>query len=152
MTPTLRRFRWWDIAVAMPIEEDLFAPEQWSAGLFWSELAQGERRCYVAAADGADLLGYAGLAASRDEADIQTVAVRRDHWGRGLGSALVTALLDEADRREVQRVHLEVRASNERALRLYERFGFARSGLRRRYYEHTGDDAVLMTRRLRGAS
>lgn len=151
MTATLRRFRWWDIAAALPIEDELFAPEQWSVGMFWSELAQGDRRCYVAAADGDVLLGYAGLAASRDEADIQTVAVRRDHWGRGLGSALVTALLDEAAGRGARRVHLEVRASNARAQHLYERFGFERSGLRPRYYEHTGEDAVLMTRRLGGA-
>ena len=68
-----------------------------------------------------------------------------------MGAALLTELLAEAGRRGCTEVFLEVRADNDRARVLYERFGFERIGLRKRYYQPTGVDAVVMRRRLGGA-
>jgi ribosomal-protein-alanine N-acetyltransferase len=77
---------------------------------------------------------------------VQTLAVRRAHWGEGVGTALLTALLDEAHRRGLPRVELEVRADNERAQRLYQRFGFEEVRVRRGYYQPSGTDAIVMVR------
>lgn len=75
------------------------------------------------------------------------LAVHPDHRRRGHARALLVALM-EAHRAAAQCVQLEVRASNEGALRLYEGLGFERMGLRKRYYAD-GEDAVLMTLLLR---
>lgn len=149
VTDVLRPMRWWDIEALLPLERDLFLEQPWTAAGFWSELAGVPgTRWYVVAEDEAGLSGYAGLFATKHEADVQTVAVRRDRQGQGLGDRLVTALLDEARRREVVRVLLEVREDNAAAQRLYARRGFRSMGRRRGYYR-PGLDAVVMERRLR---
>ena len=95
----LGRFRWWHIDEVLPIEADLFGAEQWSAAMFWNELANGHFYLVATDDDGA-VLGYAGLAVSPpDEAWVQNVAVRRDAQRRGIGRLLLEALLAEAARR-----------------------------------------------------
>jgi [ribosomal protein S18]-alanine N-acetyltransferase len=152
MTPTLRPMRWWDIDVLLPLENDLFRDLPWSAAGFWSELAGVPKtRWYVVAEDAGVLVGYAGMSAIAHEADVQTVAVRRDRQGTGIGDQLVEALLAEARHRGVNRVMLEVRDGNAAAQRLYERHGFTGLGRRRSYYG-PGLDAVVMERRLSGSA
>jgi ribosomal-protein-alanine N-acetyltransferase len=141
--------RWWDIEPALGLERRLFPRDAWTAGMFWSELAGvPETRLYLVAEDGGRLVGYAGLAATRHEADVQTMAVDPDRQGEGLGRRLLDALLAEAERRGCAQVFLEVRADNERALELYRRADFAQVGRRRGYYQPEGVDAVLMRRRI----
>ena len=146
MVTTLERMRWWHIAELLPIERELFPPEPWSERLFWSELGQLDTRHYVVALEEGRVVGYAGLCDYPDEAFVQTMAVAPAAQGSGLGGRLLTELLEEAARRRQRVVSLEVRAGNDRALRLYERHGFTRTGVRRGYYPG-GVDAVLMTRR-----
>jgi ribosomal-protein-alanine N-acetyltransferase len=138
--------RWWDITPILRIEADLFADDAWSAGLFWSELAQHDTRYYVVAEDDTDILGYAGVAVLEGEAYVQTLAVVRARWGTGLGSVLLADLLACAQERGARTIGLEVRADNERAHRLYERFGFSVVGTRRGYYQPSGADAHVMIR------
>ncbi|CAA9317961.1 MAG: Ribosomal-protein-S18p-alanine acetyltransferase [uncultured Frankineae bacterium] len=142
----LERMRWWHIAALMPVERELFAPEPWTERLFWSELAQVDTRHYLVALRGDEVVGYAGLCDYPDEAFVQTIAVAPAARGTGLGSRLLTALLEEADRRGQRTVSLEVRADNAAAQRLYDRHGFTRTGVRRGYYSG-GVDALVLTRR-----
>lgn len=143
--PTLRALRWWDIDTLLALEHDLFPEDAWTPGMFWSELADPETRHYVVAEDASGaLVGYAGLACVADEADVQTIGVRRDHWGSGLGATLLADLLAEARRRGCRHVMLEVRVDNTRAQRLYERFGFEPLGVRRGYYQPANVDALVM--------
>lgn len=144
----LRPLRWWDLAAAADIERQHFGADGWTEPAFWSELAQYETRHYLAAEQPGEqeIAGYAGLAAQAGEAFVQTLAVRRSCWGRGLGTALLTALLQEAGRRGADPVLLEVRVDNSRAQALYRRFGFAEVGRRRRYYQPSGTDALVMRR------
>jgi ribosomal-protein-alanine N-acetyltransferase len=149
MTDVLRPMRWWDIEALAPLERDLFTEQPWSEAVFWSELAGvPETRWYVVAEDAHGPSGYAGLFVTQHEADVQTVAVRRDRQGQGLGRRLVVALLEEARRRKVSRVLLEVRENNVAAQRLYRHQGFASVGRRGGYYG-PGLDAVVMERHLR---
>jgi ribosomal-protein-alanine N-acetyltransferase len=146
----LRPMRWWDVPAALTIERALF-PDPWTEATFWSELAGvPETRHYVVAESGSELVGYAGLFATRHTADVQTLAVAAHRQGAGLGALLLTALLDEAARRGAGEVLLEVRADNEVAARLYTRFGFERIGVRRGYYRPGRVDAVVMRRRRGG--
>jgi ribosomal-protein-alanine N-acetyltransferase len=145
MTAVIRRMRWWDIEAVLPTEQELFPEDAWSVQTFWSELAGvPETRHYVVADDADDVVGYAGLATAADQGDIQTVAVRADRQGSGLGRRLLDGLLDEAHRRHVREVFLEVRADNAAAQALYERAGFTVTHRRRGYYQPSGTDAVIM--------
>ncbi|MFJ7626364.1 ribosomal protein S18-alanine N-acetyltransferase [Streptomyces sp. NPDC097595] len=149
-TAVLREMRWWDIDPVLALEHELFPEDAWSAGMFWSELAHARgpaatRRYVVAEEPGTGrIVGYAGLAAAGDLADVQTIAVARDHWGGGLGSELLTDLLRHATAFECAEVLLEVRVDNTRAQKLYERFGFVPIGFRRGYYQPGNIDALVM--------
>ncbi len=145
----LREMRWWDIAPVLELEHDLFPEDAWSAGMFWSELAhargpQATRRYVVAETPDGRIVGYAGLAAAGDLADVQTIAAARDQWGTGLGARLLTDLLRAATAFECAEVLLEVRVDNTRAQKLYERFGFEPIGFRRGYYQPGNVDALVM--------
>jgi [ribosomal protein S18]-alanine N-acetyltransferase len=146
----MRPMRWWDIEAVMSLEHALFGDEAWTEAVFWSELAQRESRRYLVDETDGVVAGYAGLCVyPPDEAYVQTIAVSPAVQGRGVGSALLTSLLAEAGRRGARRVDLEVKADNEGAQRLYARHGFARIAVRRKYYQPSGTDAIVMRRQVR---
>lgn len=146
----LRDLRWWDVETLLPLEQHLFGATAWSAETFWAELAHPETRWYVVATEGAEIIGYAGLLVPGPEADVQTVAVAPAAQGKGVGRALLDALLDRAHERGATSLLLEVRADNPAAIALYERRGFERIAVRRRYYQPDDVDAWVM--RLRPVS
>ena len=138
---SLEPLDWWDIPTLVQLEATLFPGDSpWNAEMFWSELAAGHH--YVVHRDGAGPIdGYAGLMVVADEAQVQTIGVRPDAQGRGLGRALLRHLMRVAGDR---RVLLEVRTDNVKALALYGTEGFVRLGIRRRYYQPSGADAYTM--------
>ncbi|MER7275337.1 ribosomal protein S18-alanine N-acetyltransferase [Dactylosporangium sp. NPDC000244] len=141
----LAELRWFHIADLLPIEDELFGEERWSAGMFWNELAMGHH--YLVALDGERVVGYAGLAvAAPDEAWVQNIGVRKDAQRRGIGRRLLEALLAEARRRGVEQVLLEVAVDNGPAQRLYAEYGFEAVGIRRGYYQPSNTDALVMKR------
>jgi ribosomal-protein-alanine N-acetyltransferase len=136
-----------DLPGVLELEHVLFTDDAWSEDTYRSELADpGGSRHYVLAEDDGVLAGWAGLAAVGGQGDVLTIGVRPERQGRGVGSALLTALLDEAAVRDCTEVFLDVRADNDRARRLYERFGFTAVGVRKRYYQPSGVDAIVMVR------
>lgn len=141
----IERFRWWHIEEVLPIEEDLFGPEKWSAAMFWNELATGQ--FYLAALDGDSVVGYAGLSVvDEHESWVQNIAVRRDFQRHGLGRRLLEALLAEAARRGARKTLLEVAVDNAPAQRLYASYDFEPVGIRRGYYQPSNTDALVMMR------
>ena len=91
------------------------------------------------------LVGFVGLWYQAGDAHIVSIAVLEEYRRRGLGELLLIGALEMATRRGQQVVTLEVRASNDGAQTLYEKYGFAKVGLRRRYYADNHEDAVIMT-------
>jgi ribosomal-protein-alanine N-acetyltransferase len=137
-----------DVPAVMSIERATFPADAWSEAMMRGELDDQPRtRHYVVALIGDRIVGYAGLAAAADQADIQTIAVLAEHRRSGVGATLMTELLSEAVRRGVTEVFLEVRSDNPPAQAMYESFGFERLGLRRKYYDD-GTDAITMVRKL----
>jgi ribosomal-protein-alanine N-acetyltransferase len=139
-----------DVETVLPLEQELFAGDPpWGAEQFLSELAHvPATRWYVVAEDATEVVGYAGLLVSADTADVQTLAVSPGRQRQGLGSALLTALVDEAQRRGLREVLLEVRADNAPALRLYARHEFEQIARRRGYYRAGRTDGLVLRRRL----
>ena len=161
MTARLRRMAARDLPAVLDLERELFPEDAWTRDMFASELGGGSAgRYYLVAEEDGQVVGYAGLLApvSRlprpgpgGQADVLTMAVAPGHWGRGVGSALLEALLAEAAAQGCADVFLEVRVDNPRAQRLYRRHGFADVALRRGYYQPSGTDALVMRRPLDAA-
>jgi [ribosomal protein S18]-alanine N-acetyltransferase len=147
----LRKMRRADVTAIMALEQELFPEDAWTPEMFAAEFAQPpSRRLYLVAEAGNALIGYAGMMfAGGSQADVVTLAVAPARWGEGTGTALLTALVDEAGKRGYQEVLLEVRKDNPRARRLYLRHGFDEVGIRRGYYQPSGVDAVVMRKVLR---
>lgn len=133
-----------DVPAVMDLERRLFPLDAWSEGMLRDELAETATRHYVVAESEDALVGYAGLRFVPPEGDVQTMAVAEEAWGRGIGGALLTELLDQGAARGVTHTFLEVRSDNPRAQDLYRRFGFVELGVRRGYYK--GADAIVMRR------
>jgi ribosomal-protein-alanine N-acetyltransferase len=81
-----------------------------------------------------------------EEAHITILAVHPTLQRQGLGQAMLVALLQAAYQRQLERATLEVRLSNKKAIALYQKFGFREAGRRKKYYQDTGEDALVMWR------
>jgi ribosomal-protein-alanine N-acetyltransferase len=91
-----------------------------------------------------ELLGFGCLWSVLEEAHITVLAVRPEYQGQGFGKSLVWGLLKKARDRNLEWATLEDRASNHVAITLYESFGFKEIGRRPKYYEVTGEDALML--------
>jgi [ribosomal protein S18]-alanine N-acetyltransferase len=146
----IRRLTYADLPQVVAIERRSFTTP-WSLAMFVLELSKPSGICLAAEAvsDGdRELAGY--LICSRYDTiwHIMNVSVDPDRRRRGIASALLSALIERIDRVSGSRaqITLEVRQSNGGAVMLYERFGFRSAGIRRRYYQDNGEDAVIMWR------
>jgi [ribosomal protein S18]-alanine N-acetyltransferase len=150
-TIRLRPMRQADMPAIMALEQELFPEDAWTREMFAAEFAQpASRRLYLVAEETDTVIGYGGMMfTGGPQADVVTLAVHPAYWGRGAGTALLCALVNEADRRGCAEVLLEVREDNPRARRLYLRNGFTEVGIRRGYYQPSGVDAVVMLKELR---
>jgi len=148
-----------DLVDVLALEHDLFPDDPWTARMFAEEVGQPpQNRLYlIAEADGPPpaargrvMAGYAGLmfVPGGTQADVLTIAVAQEYWGRGIGSALLAVLIDAAVERGCAEVFLEVREDNPRARGLYLRRGFEEIGVRRGYYQPSGVDAIVMRKDL----
>lgn len=149
-----------DAAATAAIEADVFAGETpWSRDVFAVQFAHPYTFYVGAFEDGGgagdsggekgELVGYAGLAKlgppEDPEFEVHTIAVAREHQGRGIGRVLMDQLVNAADMYDGQ-MFLEVRTDNTAALALYESYGFTQIGVRKGYYQPTGADAYTMMR------
>jgi [ribosomal protein S18]-alanine N-acetyltransferase len=142
VTPAIRRLTYADLPQVIAIERRAF-PAPWSLAMFVLELSKPSGICLAADEDG-KLVGY--LICSRYDTvwHVMNVAVDPVLQGNGIGTAMLEHLL--AETQDTDRFTLEVRQSNTPAIRLYERLGFRAAGLRRRYYQDNGEDALIMWR------
>jgi ribosomal-protein-alanine N-acetyltransferase len=92
------------------------------------------------------LIGLACLWAIAEEAHITVLAVDPAYQRQGLGQLMLYVMLSFADQRGLEWATLEVRVSNVAAINLYQKFGFSEVGHRKRYYQDTGEDALILWR------
>ncbi len=143
MSFTVREFTHEDIPLIAELESQLFPSDAWPLAMFYAEYFQPDTRRYLAALAGGQIVGYCGLMCLGQTADIQTIAVVPAWEGRGIGRELMRLMLQDARSRGAREVLLEVRADNPRAQELYERAGFSRIHVRKKYYRD-GVDAWVM--------
>ncbi len=147
MTAVALRIRELDLHDLNAIEriEQRAYPTPWSRSMFASELAKPTSIC-LGAFEGDDLAGYVINSRYVDAWHVMNVAVDPDRQRRGVASALLEHLFDLTRDDERRGYTLEVRVSNEGAIRLYERLGFEPRGIRRGYYTDNREDALIMWR------
>lgn len=128
-----------------PIEADLFGKGSWNESMISQEL-QAPMRAYYAQIDENThtLCGYAGYWFDGDDAQIMTIGVAKQYQRKGIASKLLSTMIKTVKQIGAKRMLLEVRVDNVPALALYERFGFVKMGLRKRYYQPEGVDAYTM--------
>lgn len=132
-----------DLEQVMEIEETVFSVP-WTKEGFFTYLTR-ENSMFLVVEEKEKILGYCGLLTVLDEGDVTNVAVRPQRQNEGIGAFLVDGMIRLAQTQGITKIHLEVRSSNKKAIRLYERLGFQRDGLRKGYYTEPVEDAILMT-------
>ena len=115
----------------------------WSENTIAGELSNPLSLWLVAVEDGV-VAGYIGSQTVLGEADMMNVAVSANHRRKGIGRALVNALIDRLRENNAYSLTLEVRASNDAAIRLYDSMGFEMVGCRPGYYTAPKEDALIL--------
>jgi [ribosomal protein S18]-alanine N-acetyltransferase len=133
-----------DLDAIEQIEQQAY-PTPWSRSMFASELAKPTSIC-LGAFEGRDLVGYIINSRYVDAWHVMNVAVHPEHQRRGVATALLEKLFERTRGDERRGYTLEVRVSNEGAIRLYEQLGFDSRGIRRGYYTDNREDALIMWR------
>ncbi|HUY74547.1 MAG TPA: ribosomal protein S18-alanine N-acetyltransferase [Candidatus Dormibacteraeota bacterium] len=147
-----------DVNTVQEIEREIFATP-WPRNAYYRELASRSSAHYVVLRqEGLDtrppevrssdfdptIVGYGGMWRMYDEAHVTTIGVRHDLHHHGYGRILFAGLVQAAYDMGAKWVTLEVRTTNDNAMRMYEGFGFKVIGRRKGYYTDNGEDAIVM--------
>lgn len=141
----IRRMRPEDISQVVVIEQESFS-QPWSENSFLDTLCR-EDTIYLVSEEAGEVCGYCGLWQSFSEGEIPNVAVKKEYRRQGIAKRLLSQLFVEGERRGIDAFTLEVRASNESAISLYESLGFESAGVRPKFYTKPVEDAVIMWKR-----
>lgn len=145
---TLRRATRADLAQLVALEQRIFVTDAWPRRLWQSELESAHTWYLVVVPADApqQVLGYAGLLAlpGADDGDVQTIGLAGELRGHGVGRELMRQLHEEARRRGVREMFLDVRVDNPVAQGLYRSLGYEQIGLRKGYYQPDNVDALTM--------
>lgn len=143
----IRALRREDIEAVVAIESEAFTTP-WQASTF-EGLLDRDGVELVVMKDRDEVIGYAVLWCILDQGELANLALTTGRRGAGLGAHLLRHVLDLARDRGIEKLFLEVRASNRHAIDLYHRFGFEDVGIRRDYYDRPVEDARVMLATLR---
>lgn len=117
----------------------------WNYSILKSEI-ENPRSHYIVAKQNKKILGFAGIIDTYDQMEITNIVVRKDYRSQGIGNLLLKELINLSKDKNV--IYLEVNSKNINAIKLYEKNGFKKCGLRKKYYNNT-DDAILMELKLK---
>jgi len=134
-----------DVSAVFAIDEDIY-PFPWTEGIF-SDCIKTGHLCIVNEIEN-EIISYGIVGMIVDEAHILNLSVRADFQGRGLGRELLVYLLSLIERAKATRALLEVRESNQIALKLYKSLQFEEIGVRKGYYpaDNGREDAIVLAK------
>ena len=131
------------VAQVAELERICFGTEAWSEKSVASEL-NNPLSFWLVAVDGDRVVGYVGSQTVLDESDMMNVAVHPDYRKQGIATALIVGLVEELRKRGSRCLTLEVRASNENAISVYQKLQFQEVGRRKNYYRNPKEDALIL--------
>lgn len=139
---TIRPMQVQDAPNVAMLEKEIFS-QPWTEQGFVDALNLGNT-VFLVAEENKKIAGYIGMYESLDEGEITNVAVAPAMRCHGIGEQLLQETIKIAERQGIARIVLEVRVSNNSAIRLYERNGFKECGIRKGFYELPKEDAYIM--------
>lgn len=131
-----------DLSEVYEIEQKTFT-DPWSKEDFQDSMKEENNKYLIAEVDG-KIAGYSGYWGIAGEGYIYNVAVKQEYRRQRIGLFMLRYLIEQAKARGITSLTLEVRKSNEAAIRLYERLGFESAGVRKDFYTKPKEDAVIM--------
>ena len=143
---TIRNWKFEDILRISQLEKECFNEDAWD----YKQIAhsfESENFVGLAAEDGGEVVGYGAITVAVDTADVENIAVSEPYRFSGIGSAILDSLVEEAQKKGVKKLFLEVRVSNANAMLLYLKHGFVGDYCRTRYYPD-GEDALVMKKEI----
>lgn len=135
-----------DVESIAKLEQDIFA-DAWTAQGIYETFCQQQAFVTVAEEDG-QVVGYCILYYVMDEGEIARIAVDKKMRRQGLGNGLLNYTFACCREKQISRILLDVRETNESARRFYQTHGFEEDGIRKNFYEQPKENAVLMSRDL----
>lgn len=145
MNVVVRRANSKDAKAMAALDKTCFACP-WSEDAFKKELDKNSLALYLVAEDEGEILAYGGLWQVAGEGHITNLAVHPDFRRMGIAAKILDKLLDITGDNGIECHTLEVRESNEAAIKLYEKFDFKPGGIRKEYYEDNLEDALILWR------
>lgn len=142
----IRRMTPEDVPAVTAIEKESFS-QPWSEKAYLDTMADENALYLVAERANGETAGMCGLFDLLGEGDISNVAVAKPFRGRKIGESMLRELLRQGEERGITAFTLEVRASNEAAIHLYEKLGFIMEGRRKNFYEKPREDALILWKR-----
>ena len=134
-----------DASALAEAEREIFS-DPWSERDILGYITSSTSMCFSALSDTGELIAYLIGTLIAPEGEIYRIAVREKHRGRGIGYRLLDYSVKTSKGQGLEALFLEVRSRNIPAIKLYEAYGFKRSGIRKNYYKNPVDDAILMLR------
>ena len=135
-----------DIPEIALLERACFSPP-WSAAQLEEELNAPDG-FFALCRDGGRLAGFIIMRMAGDQGELYQIAVAEEYRRAGLGAALLSRGLEWLSEKRAESAFLEVRRGNAPAVGLYEKLGFERLGIRKNYYTHPAEDALIMVRKV----
>lgn len=120
--------------------------EFWTPSILKSEL-ENELSKYIVAKENNEIKGFAGIIILPDDIEITNIVVKKTERKKGIGNLLLDKLIEMSKSTEKEVISLEVNEKNEVAINLYEKFGFKKVGIRKKYYNGE-NNAIIMTRKI----
>ncbi len=140
---TIRRMTEKDLDAVVNIEQETMQ-NPWSKQSFLDSLALSHTCFLVAEMDDQTIVGYCGSYFSTEEAELPLICVKKEFQRRGIADKLLHRLYEEMKQAGISRLFLEVRKSNKKARKLYEKQGFSYLGTRPGFYTSPKEDALSM--------
>lgn len=138
-----------DLNQILKIEREAFS-NPWNVKFFKEELRHNAFAIYLTAKDEGEIIGYVGcwFKNNANAVHIVNLAVKKDFRRERIGTYLIKEIIDMASNLQMDVVSLEVRVTNEAAIKLYQNLGFEKAGLTPHYYLDNNEDALLMKKEL----
>jgi len=143
----IRKMTTEDLLAVVEVENICFTTP-WSEDSFRNELTTNMLAVYYVAEFEQRVVGYAGMWHVMDELHITNVAVHPEFRGKKIGNQLLEALIGFSSSGPYTGMTLEVRVSNDVAIKLYTKYGFEKLGIRKGYYQDNKEDAIVMWKEL----
>ena len=133
-----------DLQDVLDIAEEAYGNHHWSKSSFYDEMNNNLAKYYCAKTSDGKTVGFAGTWHIIDEGHLTTIAVKKDYFRQHIGEAIMIKIIEDCYKEGIKYLTLEVRVSNEPAIKLYEKYGFNSLGTRKGYYQDNNEDALIM--------